>query len=396
MKRKNYNKKGIVLFLVCACAVLYGFTVHASVESGESVKGRKLAGINECDRQINRLLGEISGADDAAQKAMKEELQVALDEKMQLEIETDTYAYDEELEASIHSVSAAVADMEIVYKQSPEKLTKMEEKRLDLLKSLCHSYTDQISFCRSNADYKQLLEQFRKEVDEVNREYKPTDLAGRYEALAEASPAPEKEIYWERTEDLGLPKKSNVCLQSGSDHSGLKMIIDSCEVDLHDEGILYFNYSLTKMRTKDLDKDGVKEIVLLFYGGASGTFQNFRVIKFDGQKWAVVPMDWDGEKDSPFVDVKALKNSSVRIAVPKTGYKKTVKLPGNAYLKREGEQAAAGVGYRFFKWSDQGIAVSHQLYVNNVGDAFGEVRQNIQWNEDGTRLVLGKTSYRQK
>lgn len=177
MKRKKHNKKGIALFLVCACAVLYGSTVHASVESDEAVRGRKLAEINKCDRRIDRLLGELSGADDAEQKALYEELQVALDEKMQLEMETDTYAYDQELETSIHSVSAAVADMEIAYQQSPEKLTKMEKKRRGLLKSLCHSYTDQMRLCRSNAEYKQLLEQFRKEVDEVNREYKPTDSA---------------------------------------------------------------------------------------------------------------------------------------------------------------------------------------------------------------------------
>lgn len=206
----------------------------------------------------------------------------------------------------------------------------------------------------------------------------------------------EKETYWERTEDLGLPKESDVRLQSNSGHSGLKMIIDSCEMELQDEGILCFNYNFTKMRTKDLDGDGVKEIVLLFYGGASGTFQNFRVIKYDGQKWAVVPMEWDGWKDDSFVDVKALKNCSVKISVPKTGYDKTVKLPENEYLKKEGEQAAVGVGYRLFKWSDRGIEVSEQLYANNVGDTFGEVRQNIRWNEDGTRLVLGKTSYRQK
>lgn len=172
MKRKNITQKGIVLFLLCACTVLYGSTVHALVESSESAKGKKLAGINECDRQINRLLGELSGTDDTAQKALKEELKVALDEKMQLEIETDTYAYDKELETSIHSVSAAVADMEIEYKQSPEKLTKMEKKRLDLLKSICLTFTDQISFCRSSTDYKQLLEQFRQEVDEVNRKMK--------------------------------------------------------------------------------------------------------------------------------------------------------------------------------------------------------------------------------
>lgn len=90
MKRKNYNKKGIVLSLVCACAVLYGSTVHALVESDESDKGKKLAGINECDQQIDRLLEEASRADDETQKQLKEELKVVLGEKMELEREDET------------------------------------------------------------------------------------------------------------------------------------------------------------------------------------------------------------------------------------------------------------------------------------------------------------------
>lgn len=203
-----------------------------------------------------------------------------------------------------------------------------------------------------------------------------------------------KEIYWEEKADLGVQKTSIVHLESNEDNSGLKIIIDGCPVSLEKEKDLTCeNYNLTKMIKKDLDKDGIMEIVLLFYGGSSGTFQNFRVIKFDGETWGMVNMGQVEDMWSNFVEVKALKNSSVKIEVKKTGYKNTVKLPDNKYLKREGEKSISGTGYCFFELQDNDIVVVHQLYLNNVGDAFGQVRQKIHLDEKGTELILGETSY---
>lgn len=39
------------------------------------------------------------------------------------------------------------------------------------------------------------------------------------------------------------------------------------------------------------------------------------------------------------------------------------------------------------------IIVVYQLYLNNVEDSFGQVRQKIHLNEKGTELILGETSY---
>jgi hypothetical protein len=144
------------------------------------------------------------------------------------------------------------------------------------------------------------------------------------------------------------------------------------------------------MIIKDFDKDGIMEIVILFYGRS---FENFRVIKYDGKTWGMVNMGQIEDTWSNFVEVKALKNSSVKIEVKKTGYKTTVKLPNNKYLKREGEKAISGTGYRFFELQDNDIIVVHQLYLNNVGDAFGQVRQKIHLDEKGTELIMGETSY---
>lgn len=221
----------------------------------------------------------------------------------------------------------------------------------------------------------------RNQSTEIKNMYPPekTDIA--------------KEIYWEEKEDLGFQKTSIVYLESNKDNSGLKIVIDGYPVSLEKEKDLkYQNFNFTKMLKKDFDKDGIMEIVLLFYGGASEIFQDFRVIKFDGEIWGMVNM---GQVDmwSNFVEVRAMKNSSVEIDVKKTGYKNTVKLPNNKYLKREGEKAVSGIGYRFFELQDNDIIVVYQLYLNNVGDAFGQVRQKIHLDKKGTELILGETSY---
>ncbi len=194
-----------------------------------------------------------------------------------------------------------------------------------------------------------------------------------------------------KKEDLGFQKTSIVHLESNKDNSGLKIVIDGYPVSLENEKELkYQNFNFTEMIKKDFDEDGIMEIVILFYGRS---FENFRVIKYDGKTWGIVNMGQVEDMWSNFIEVKALKSSSVKIDVKKTGYKKTVKLPNNKYLKREGEKAISGTGYRFFELQDNDIIVVHQLYLNNVGDAFGQVRQKIHLDEKGTKLIMGETSY---
>ena len=180
-------------------------------------------------------------------------------------------------------------------------------------------------------------------------------------------------------------------MESNKDNTGLKIVIDGYPVSLENEKELkYQNFNFTEMIKKDFDEDGIMEIVILFYGRS---FENFRVIKYDGKTWGMVNMGQIEDTWSNFVEVKALKNSSVKIEVKKTGYKTTVKLPNNKYLKREGEKAISGTGYHFFELQDNDIIVVHQLYLNNVGDAFGQVRQKIHLDEKGTELIMGETSY---
>lgn len=172
MKKRKYGKKGIIALLLCVCAVLCSSTVYALVQSDRFVKEKTYAKIEEYDKQIESLSEEVAHADDTRQRELKEELTTVLTEKAELEMETGTYAYDEELEVSINSVSVAVEDSLRFYEQEPEKFTKNEKKRLDCLKSLCDSYRNQISFCKDNNDYKELLDKFRSDVDEINNKYR--------------------------------------------------------------------------------------------------------------------------------------------------------------------------------------------------------------------------------
>lgn len=155
----------IVVGLACICFGLCGTVVYASIRNEQCDQDKKATEIEEYNQRIEQLQGATSAED-------KEELKTVLDEKMRLEMETGTYDYDKELEVSIHSVCAAVEDMELFYRQEPNKLQKSEEKRLQLLKQLCEDYKKKLQSGTECADAKELLEQFRAQTDKINQKYK--------------------------------------------------------------------------------------------------------------------------------------------------------------------------------------------------------------------------------
>lgn len=200
-----------------------------------------------------------------------------------------------------------------------------------------------------------------------------------------------KEIYWEQTEDLGFAEESSIKLESDADHTGLRLAIDESSLSLEGEKEL-INENHIKMVYKDFDQDGIMEIVLLSFGGSSGTFQNFRVVKYNGEKWELLPMEF-AYPDDMFVEVEVQKDASLQVDVEETGYHKVINLPGNEYLAKEGKRAAVGVGYHFIEIEDESITVAYRLYVNNVGDAVGDIRQKICFDEKYKKLILGETGY---
>lgn len=155
----------LVTGLVCIGCFLCTTVVYASMGDGKSDRSKKLIQIEECDQKIEQLQDGTSYED-------KEELEKVLDKKMQLEIETDTYAYDRELEVSINSVNAAVEDTELFYDQETIPVPKSEKKRLRLLKQLCEEYKMKSESCTESEEYKELLEQFRMKTDTINQKYR--------------------------------------------------------------------------------------------------------------------------------------------------------------------------------------------------------------------------------
>lgn len=47
----------------------------------------------------------------------------------------------------------------------------------------------------------------------------------------------------------------------------LLLKIDEESINLSEEKDLYFNFDFCKLKAKDFDADGIKEILVLFYGG---------------------------------------------------------------------------------------------------------------------------------
>ncbi|MCM1244959.1 MAG: hypothetical protein NC293_04850 [Roseburia sp.] len=170
MKKRKFEKRKIVVLATCVCAILCGTTVYALVQSDEAIRDKKLAEIDNYEKQAKSLMEADANTDDADKRQeLKDQLGTVLDKKMKLEIETNSYDYKGELEISIHSVLTAVEDSERFLKENPEKLSKKGEKRLSALRNLCQKYEKELESCE---DYKKLLENYRRELDEIYNNYR--------------------------------------------------------------------------------------------------------------------------------------------------------------------------------------------------------------------------------
>lgn len=125
-----------------------------------------------------------------------------------------------------------------------------------------------------------------------------------------------QKTYQEKEFDLGFQNKTAVKLES-NDEKNLFLKIDEESINLSEEKDLYFNFNFCKLKAKDLDADGIKEILVLFYGGASGTFQDFCMVKYDGVKWMSVPCDWEPDEDAD--NIKLGKGQQLRYRYFKAG-----------------------------------------------------------------------------
>ena len=89
------------------------------------------------------------------------------------------------------------------------------------------------------------------------------------------------EVYYETKVDLGQKTASDIRLTAESDAvSGKKFYVDGEEIDLSaKENLKTENCQHVNVFTEDIDQDGTKDIIVAFYGGAGGTFQQFCMMK---------------------------------------------------------------------------------------------------------------------
>ena len=161
-----------------------------------------------------------------------------------------------------------------------------------------------------------------------------------------------QKTYQEKEFDLGFQNKTAVKLES-NDEKNLFLKIDEESINLSEEKDLYFNFNFCKLKAKDLDADGIKEILVLFYGGAGGTFQDFCMVKYDGVKWKSVPCDWDPDEDAD--NIKLGKGQQLR--------------------------------YRYFKAGKNNIDISYDVYEDGKEEAVKKVHVKIYFNKKKTKLI---------
>ena len=162
-----------------------------------------------------------------------------------------------------------------------------------------------------------------------------------------------QKTYQEKEFDLGFQNKTAVKLES-NDEKNLFLKIDEESINLSEEKDLYFNFDFCKLKAKDFDADGIKEILVLFYGGAGGTFQDFCMVKYDGVKWMSVPCDWEPDEDAD--NIKLGKGQQLR--------------------------------YRYFKAGKNNIDISYDVYEDGKEEAVKKVHVKIYFNKKKTKLCV--------
>lgn len=205
----------------------------------------------------------------------------------------------------------------------------------------------------------------------------------------------DQQIYIEKKINLGLGEESTIQLVADEDAvSGKKLLINGTVVDLtakselQDEGCNH-----VKLLTNDFDQDGVQEILVLFYGGAGGSFQQFCMLKYQNKDWNIVDEDFT-PLDSSFVKIKKQTNSTLKLEVTNASFEKKIDLPKNTNIKDESD---IHIECRLFQLSGTKIILGLRLLdQSDDGNVLGDIRQEIRFDPASQKLELTKTKYLSK
>lgn len=200
------------------------------------------------------------------------------------------------------------------------------------------------------------------------------------------------EVYYEKKVDLGQKTASDIRLTAESDAvSGKKFYVDGEEIDLSaKENLKTENCQHVNVFTEDIDQDGTKEIIVAFYGGAGGTFQQFCMMKKIDKKWKVV----EGEGtplDSSLIQIEKKTFQKIMVKVTNCDFEKEISLSEKDKIEDVSDIHTEG---DLFNVTKEGIVID-TLLLNQAkeGKELGKIEQKICYDEKTKQLKITETKF---
>ena len=204
----------------------------------------------------------------------------------------------------------------------------------------------------------------------------------------------EPKVYLEKGADLGLNKQSSIRLVAESDGmSGKKLYVDNEEIDLTQTIDPQENCEHVQVFTQDLDKDGRKEIVTAFYGGAGGTVQQFCMLKYFDGEWKIVE-ESEAPLDSSVIEIEKKSSKKVVIKVTNSDFEQEIFSADKDKIR---DVSDVHIEARSLEVSETGISVS-ALLINQAqeGKLLGNIQQKLCYDSKTKKLKIKETKFEQR
>lgn len=201
------------------------------------------------------------------------------------------------------------------------------------------------------------------------------------------------EVYYEKELDLGQNKASEIRLTADSDAvSGKKFYVDGEEIDLSKkENLKIENCQHVNVFAEDIDQDGTKEIIIAFYGGAGGTFQQFCMLKNIDKKWKPVKGE-DAHIDSDMIEIEKKTSRKIVVKVTNCDFEKEILLSKQDKIQEVSDIHIEGTSINVSK---EGIFID-MLLLNQAqeGKELGKIEQKICYDEKTKKLKIAETKFK--
>ena len=200
------------------------------------------------------------------------------------------------------------------------------------------------------------------------------------------------EVYYEKKVDLGQKTTADIRLTAESDAvSGKKFYVDGEEINLSaKENLKTENCQHVNVFTEDIDQDGTKEIIVAFYGGAGGTFQQFCMMKKIDKKWKAVEGE-DAPLDSSLIQIEKKTSQKIMVKVTNCDFEKEISLSEKDKIEDVSDIHTEG---DLFNVTKEGIVID-TLLLNQAkeGKELGKIEQKICYDEKTKQLKITETKF---